>query len=1324
MAALRIELAMAGTSAESVPALAALIEIAGELQQDGGAGGEQARPVLDDVLSYLRAARGRLPDENPASPPQEDETVAMLYLEAEACLLRDAEGTPVCDLDNAIECLRRLRALLPEDSDERAEADARLAFAALTRVGRPGGSRADIDEAATLLDGLLARTAPGDPGRRQVTRSLAVARGVRFTTFSGTDEDRKAALGYAQECLAMPAPASAADATADVCHLMIAWLTLARQFTAEQRSAGFRQAEVEAARHDGKAAATLMAQFGKLAIAPDDARVALGHLRQVSGALADEGMRGMKPMLWSTALLAARDEAPDGDARPEDELRQMADELERAAAEDPPGATEMLVARAALLVTHVQDPAGAGQHARAARALNDAAARLPAGHPVRDAGLAMLTSGLKSQVDSADRADDPAAGLSEVLAVLNQVPRDDPDFARLLASVGIHALGLGITHRSVAADGQIAEQLNQAIAVLGPEEPVGVLAEMMSATSAGLRGELRQEPAELDSAIGRLRTVADSRSGSDWLRTFALSGLVMTLIDRHAMRGAIRDLEDAGTCLEQAFASIDPGGPYAEGTALHGSLLFMRAHLRLVWCHYSQEPDPVHIGEAVADLERALPAVGGHQSLESMVSRELQAARALREIASAKGRVFLSPVARESYAEMLAQAQRLNADHPDYPALVAQGASGLMMGALADNNLKQIDRAITLLGDACSVPGLAVRERPRLLALHGFALLTRHFRRNSPRDLSNAIGRLEEARRAVELETGSPYATDVLLKLALAYRTRADVARGDVDRAVDYGLQGLREHTGDVLLQSNDYQALHIARRGREDATEMVRWFLDHGREAASVAAIELGRGAVLHAATAGASVEEALRLAGKAELAARWTQRSPDDRESSADPDLRYEVMLAIENSPAEARLLSPPSVGDIAAALTVSAADVLVYLLAEESGAPGLAVLVDRAKDVRQLRLPGLAADNSTPAGRFIQARRDADALDRAHQDARAATKAWEAALASLCEWAWRVAIGPVLDDLRDRGGSRDWRIVLAPGGELGLIPWHAAREPGTGRYACQRAVLSYASSARQFIDATQCQPQPWRQDPVLISDQKNSERLINVGIRGLHAEHYQAGAVYGAARDKLPASVPGEDTARSGTILTALPGPGGPGRSMLHFGCHGRAEVPVLRSRIRLGDEAGADGRQREILLRVEDIIRQARRWRSDRQAPASTCGLVVLASCLSDVTDADYDEALTLATAFLSAGAGGVVAARWRVDVNATALLMAAFHRYLNAGASPAWALRQAQRWMLDPGRDIPGEWPRELREETGLAAESGGPDLARPAAWAGFTYQGR
>jgi len=102
-----------------------------------------------------------------------------------------------------------------------------------------------------------------------------------------------------------------------------------------------------------------------------------------------------------------------------------------------------------------------------------------------------------------------------------------------------------------------------------------------------------------------------------------------------------------------------------------------------------------------------------------------------------------------------------------------------------------------------------------------------------------------------------------------------------------------------------------------------------------------------------------------------------------------------------------------------------------------------------------------------------------------------------------------------------------------------------------------------------------------------------------------------------------------------------------------------------------------------------------------------------------------EALTLACAFLAAGCAGVVAAKWSVSDAATALFMAAFHRFLNGGhGDPARALREAQLWMLNPDREVPGSWPKALRDEASQDGKPAGPNLTSAGAWAGFTYQGR
>ena len=155
---------------------------------------------------------------------------------------------------------------------------------------------------------------------------------------------------------------------------------------------------------------------------------------------------------------------------------------------------------------------------------------------------------------------------------------------------------------------------------------------------------------------------------------------------------------------------------------------------------------------------------------------------------------------------------------------------------------------------------------------------------------------------------------------------------------------------------------------------------------------------------------------------------------------------------------------------------------------------------------------------------------------------------------------------------GGSR--RIVLVPGGELGLVAWHAARQPvalGGYRYAAQEAVFSYAPSARQFVSTARRRPRPWTEAPVLISDAADSLQTTAKGIWSLHTAHYPAAAVFGYARFVSPTllQAPGSDAATADDVLDALPHETDPGASVLHFGCHGRAQVPVLASHLDLGE-----------------------------------------------------------------------------------------------------------------------------------------------------------
>jgi CHAT domain-containing protein len=156
----------------------------------------------------------------------------------------------------------------------------------------------------------------------------------------------------------------------------------------------------------------------------------------------------------------------------------------------------------------------------------------------------------------------------------------------------------------------------------------------------------------------------------------------------------------------------------------------------------------------------------------------------------------------------------------------------------------------------------------------------------------------------------------------------------------------------------------------------------------------------------------------------------------------------------------------------------------------------------------------------------------------------------------------------------------------------------------------------------------------------------------------------------------------------------------RSVLHLACHGAVKEGVDGSYLVL--VAGER-------LTARDILETRNK---------GAIGTVVLAACTTSVPSGAYDEAFSLSTAFLAAGARTVLGSLWPVPSNATSLLMFMVHHYLRAeGMRPADALNRAQRWMLDPGRVVPSTMPQAL------AGRVPALDAGDVTAWAGFTHQG-
>jgi CHAT domain-containing protein len=114
-----------------------------------------------------------------------------------------------------------------------------------------------------------------------------------------------------------------------------------------------------------------------------------------------------------------------------------------------------------------------------------------------------------------------------------------------------------------------------------------------------------------------------------------------------------------------------------------------------------------------------------------------------------------------------------------------------------------------------------------------------------------------------------------------------------------------------------------------------------------------------------------------------------------------------------------------------------------------------------------------------------------------------------------------------------------------------------------------------------------------------------------------------------------------------------------------------------------------------------------------------------------------EFIGLPVAFLQAGASGVIGTLWPVDDVSTALVMMKFYDlYLAKGTPPALALRQAQLWLRDAGREEVLAFLAGMRRlgrllpqhEAQLAASlSDGSGDAKPFShpfyWAAFQFYG-
>lgn len=883
---------------------------------------------------------------------------------------------------------------------------------------------------------------------------------------------------------------------------------------------------------------------------------------------------------------------------------------------------------------------------------------------------------------------------------LTRLPADDPtrDEATIaLASVAL--LGVNMNVHGPARLAELTVILRDALVSPPPDRKVHCWFHQ----ALGMALSYQAEP-DIDGGIAHIEeAVRLAPTPED--RVLAVFNLANMLIQRFYLRGDLADI-DAGTRQIDEMDRADPLLWQMLPSADRLSWRAVRAITRVLQGVSHSRID--HLAPEVDELRAVIAELPADHPQRGRWLSEL----GMAALVAAKARDD-TPGAREALSFLDEAAGSLEGPLREICLLRAGGLRAVT--SQGPEFQRDLDTGIAILTELVDSPTVGPRAGGGL----GILLIERYRLAGAPADVDQAITRLRDGLR--KLQPGHPVRAEMSRRLAEAHR-----AAGDSPRSTAAGEAALHAWGHNVLLQVGATRAVAAGRSGSGFAQTVACWHLVDGFPEAAVRVLELGRGLVLHAATAGTLISGELRAAGHGDLFAEWdraksAERSPAGDDTMAavlgeliDPsgpqapdDLRRRVFDALGTTPQGLRLTNPPEVADIAEAVRRTGAEALCYLLPRRSlpggsTAHGRALLVTADGRVEELPLPELTTDPGGAVAEYADALTGiADPPDSARGEIQ--RRRWREALDAVCDWAWPAAVGPLLDRFA-RPGDRPPRLVLVPMGRLGVVPWHAART--AGHYAVEKAVLSYAASGRQLIDAARRPRLDLTTDAVIVSDPTGELTWSNAEARALGRRYP------GSRRLARPTAAAGVGIADPETVLAALPSADTPGASLLHLSCHGYGLGSPAESHLRL--IRVTDGTVAAAPLTVERILRRA-----EGRPEAASGGLVVLSACFSDLTVADHDEALTLASAFLAAGAATVVGTRWQIAERAAALLGVVFHHHLTQGHPPPDALRAAQLWMLDPDRTVPG-----LPPALAALATADDLDLTEVAAWAAFTHQGR
>jgi CHAT domain-containing protein len=243
----------------------------------------------------------------------------------------------------------------------------------------------------------------------------------------------------------------------------------------------------------------------------------------------------------------------------------------------------------------------------------------------------------------------------------------------------------------------------------------------------------------------------------------------------------------------------------------------------------------------------------------------------------------------------------------------------------------------------------------------------------------------------------------------------------------------------------------------------------------------------------------------------------------------------------------------------------------------------------------------------------------------------------------------------------------LLIAPHGELNFLSFASLIAPGQpDHFLIEGFQIAYTPSATVWVELGQRRLRPPHVGVLAMAPHVNR-------LPASRNEAIAIGRIYGRqAVVKIGSAATAEALSRALSNVGTV-----------HFATFGvlNKHNPLF-SFIELAANGQDDGR-----LEVNEVFGLRL---SGHLVVLSACQTALASGALADVPPGD--DWVGLVQAFLQAGARAVVASLWPVEDRATADLMVRFHKRLAAGAAPATALAEAQRYLIrNAGTASPFYW---------------------------------